>query len=147
MRNDSLFRMGCVIAHDLGGAEELLTSLLSLNSEFGTPLDRKEVCQIASSVWGYKQRGTLWKKGRDATIVMPVTREAGGAIFRKLGRVASKLYLTLLGTRHTQAISDAIKELKQCGLIIDEGKRRGGSSNRRAAKLYKFGSGEPPNTV
>ena len=165
-RNEFLFRKGCEIAHDIDSEEELLTSLLGLNSEFVKSLDQKEVRQIVSSVWGYKQRGTLWKSGKDATIVMPVTREVGGEIFMKLGPIACKLYLTLLGTRHSkmdftipqeatskhlgcsvQAISDALKELKQYGLIIDEGKRRGGSSNWRAAKLYRFGSGVGLHTV
>jgi biotin operon repressor len=165
-RNDTLFRKGCVIAHDVGSEEDLLTILLGLNSEFIKPLDRKEVRQIVSSVWGYKQRGTLWKSGKDTKIVMPVTREGGGEIFKKLGPITCKLYLTLLATRYSkkefsipqkataeqlgcsvQSISDALKELKQCGLIIDEGKKRGGSSNWRAAKLYRFGSGEGLHTV
>ena len=165
-RNDSLFRAGCELGHDAASEEALLTSLLSLNSGFSAPLDQAEVVQIAASVWRYKQEGRLWKKGKDAPIVVPVTREIAGEVFKPLGGIACKLYLTLLGTRHTQTeftitqkttaefiscsaggLSKALKELKHYGLIIDEGKTRGGSSSMRAAKLYKFGSGDALKTV
>jgi len=165
-RNNYLFRAACDLGHDAVSHEGLLTELQGLNSSFSIPLDRGEVTQIAASVWRYKQDGTLWKKGKDAPIVVPVTREAAGDVFKRLHPIACKLYLTLLGTRHTKkeftipqkrtgeeincstdAISKALKELKHYGLIIDEGRHKGGSRNWRAAKLYKFGSGGKEPTV
>ena len=159
-RNDFLFRFARDSAHSASSKTELLDKLGTRNASFPAPLTSDEVRSITNSVWRYKEEGRLFVSGTEAPVVLPVTRDRGSELFKKLSPAASKLYLILASTRDNreefriaqrataefmgcgvQTVSNAIKELIATRLLIDLEKTRGGSSNWRGAKLYRFGSG------
>jgi hypothetical protein len=159
-RNDYLFWFSRQIADECPTKDILSERLRSRNLQMPDPLPAAELDHIARSTWRYKRQGTLLRSGRNAPVVLPFTREIGLDRFRKLTPKATKLYLVLIATRDNRqaftipqkrtaeylgcgvdTVSKAIKELMAVGLLVFYGHKRGGSSNWRAAKLYRFGYG------
>lgn len=141
----------------------LEADVIARNASFPEPLRLSEAQATARTVWGYKVSGTLRVPGENPLLVTSFPRKLLEEVVPKLHPAAAKLLMMLMATRDTrfefsipqQATADVLhmakktlqkglKELLACGLLVDTGKKRGGSSNWRGKKLYRFGDGTPP---
>ena len=56
-RNNALFRACMRQAHKAASFEELLAFALGINADLSPPMENEEVMKVASSAWGYTERG------------------------------------------------------------------------------------------
>src|SRR3546814_18004622 len=62
-RNRALFKRSIAAGHSATSLEDLMQMVARINSQFAEPMSAEEVSRVASSIWGYKREGRLFRVG------------------------------------------------------------------------------------
>ena len=69
-RNRALFKRSIAAGHSATSLEDLMQMVARINSQFAEPMSAEEVSRVASSIWGYKSEGRLFRVGGEANAVI-----------------------------------------------------------------------------